>query len=106
MSDILATASRVYEDCKKESLMVRLHIETYERARYPFLQYIVRTLLGLGLACGVTACAPTLVGPTVASGYFFSMQVSLPGIWLGAFNPLQGAIPRSLLRSSAEPTSF
>jgi hypothetical protein len=58
--------------------MVRLHIATYELARYPFLQYIVLTLLGLGLACGVTACAPKLVGPTVASGYFFSMQRVFP----------------------------
>ena len=66
--------------------MVRVQMETYERARCPFLQYIVLTLLGLGLACGVTACAPKLVGPTVVSGYLFSLQVSPPVIWLGVFN--------------------
>ena len=51
------------------------------------LQSIILTLLGLGFACGVTACAPKLVGPAVPSGYFFSMQVSTPVIWLGAFDP-------------------
>lgn len=39
-------------------------------------------LLCLMLACGGIACAPKLVGPTVPSGYFFSLRVSDPKIWL------------------------
>ncbi len=39
-------------------------------------------LLCLVLACGGLACAPKLVGPTVPSGYFFSLWVSDPEIWL------------------------
>ncbi len=39
-------------------------------------------LLCLVLACGSMACAPKLVGPTVPSGYFFSLWVSDPDIWL------------------------
>ena len=71
--------------------MVQLHVMTCELAgrphtRYTILQYIVLPLLCLGLACGVTACAPKLVGPTVPSGYFFSVQVSNPVIWLGVFS--------------------
>ena len=56
--------------------------------RYSLLRSIVLTLLGLGLACGVTACAPKLVGPTVPAGYFFSMQTSTPVIWLGVYSPV------------------
>lgn len=68
--------------------MIRLHMRTYTGAGRPYtrhtiLRYTVLTLLGLGLASGVTACAPKLVGPTGTSGYFFSMQVSSPIIWLG-----------------------
>ena len=39
-------------------------------------------LLCLVLACGSMACAPKLLGPTVPSGYFFSLWVSDPDIWL------------------------
>src|SRR6266571_3849716 len=56
--------------------------------RYSLLRSIVLTLLGLGLACGVTACAPKLVGPTVPAGYFFSMQTSTPVIWLCVYSPV------------------
>ena len=61
--------------------MVQLHVVTCEQvrrssARDTILWDIVLTLLGLGLACGITACAPKLVGPTNASGYFFSLQGS------------------------------
>jgi len=56
--------------------------------RRSLLRPIVLALLGLGLACSVTACASKLVGPTVPSGYFFSMQTSTPVIWLGVYNPV------------------
>jgi hypothetical protein len=46
------------------------------------LRHVRMTLLGLMLACGGVACAPKLVGPTVPSGYFFSLRVSDPQIWL------------------------
>ena len=39
-------------------------------------------LLCLALAYGSMACAPKLLGPTVPSGYFFSLWVSDPQIWL------------------------
>ncbi len=39
-------------------------------------------LLCLALAYGSMACAPKLVGPTVSSGYFFSLRVSDRQIWL------------------------
>src|SRR5215472_2036393 len=51
-------------------------------SRYTILRDTVLTLLGLGLACGVTACAPKLVGPTSPSGYFFTLQVADPVILL------------------------
>ena len=41
------------------------------------------TLLCLGLACSGMACAPTRLGPTVPGGYFFTLQVTQPTIWLG-----------------------
>jgi hypothetical protein len=46
------------------------------------LRYVRVMLLGLILAYGGMACAPKLIGPTVPSGYFFSLQVSDPKIWL------------------------
>jgi Big-like domain-containing protein len=69
--------------------MVQLPMRTCRLARrpctrYTVLRYTVLALLGLGFSCGVVACAPTLVGPTVPSGYFLSMEVSTPIIWLGA----------------------
>ena len=39
-------------------------------------------LLCLVFACGGMACAPKLIGPTIPSGYFFSLWVSDPDIWL------------------------
>ncbi|MEE8304363.1 MAG: Ig-like domain-containing protein [Candidatus Tectomicrobia bacterium] len=39
-------------------------------------------LLCLVRACGSMACAPKLIGPTIPSGYFFSLWVSDPEIWL------------------------
>jgi len=73
--------------------MIRLKMVTYASAArlsssYTILRYTVLTLLGLGLASGVTACAPKLTGPTVSSGYFFSMQVSTAVIWLGVYSPV------------------
>lgn len=52
----------------------------------------------LGLLCLVlagigTACAPKLVGPTTASGYFFTLEVSTPAIWLGVPNSLAAVYP-------------
>jgi hypothetical protein len=47
-------------------------------------QRILMTLLCLGLAGSGMACAPTLVGPTAPSGYFFTLRVSEPTIWVGA----------------------
>ncbi len=69
--------------------MIRLNTLPYTRAgrpcsRYTILRDTILTLVGLGLACGVTACAPKLVGPTSPSGYFFVMQVSDPVILLRA----------------------
>src|SRR5215831_18578220 len=68
--------------------MVQWHVITGELARCPSTRYVILhsialSLLCFGLACGVTACAPKLVGPTVPSGYFFSMQTSTAVIWLG-----------------------
>jgi hypothetical protein len=67
--------------------MIRLNMLPYAHAGRPcsrctILRHTVLTLLGLGLACGVTACAPKPVGPTSPSGYFFIMQVSDPVILL------------------------
>ena len=69
--------------------MVQLNMGTCLLPRRPptrdtVLRYLVLTSLCLGLACGVTACAPKLVGPTSTSGYFFSMQVSDPVMLLRA----------------------
>ena len=71
--------------------MVQLQVVTCERvrrssARDTILWDIVLTLLGLGLACGITACAPKLVGPTSPSGYFFTLQVADPVILLRPYN--------------------
>src|SRR5262249_42304492 len=53
----------------------------------------VLPLLCFGLACGVTACAPKLVGPT-PSGYFLSIQTSTSVIWLGVVSaPLAERFP-------------
>jgi hypothetical protein len=54
--------------------------------------------LRLGLMCPVlvttgTACAPKVVGPTTASRYLFTLEVSTPTIWLGVPNSLVGAYP-------------
>ncbi len=46
------------------------------------LRHVRVMLLCLVLAYGSVACAPKLVGPTVSSGYFFSLWVSDPEIWL------------------------
>ncbi len=46
------------------------------------LRHVRVMLLCLVLAYGGMACAPKLVGPTVPSGYFFSLWVSDPEIWL------------------------
>jgi len=67
--------------------MIQLNMLPYARterppSRYTILRDTVLTLLGLGLACGVTACAPKLVGPTSPSGYFFTLQVADPVILL------------------------
>ncbi len=46
------------------------------------LRHVRVMLLCLVLACGSMACAPKLIGPTIPSGYFFSLWVSDPEIWL------------------------
>src|SRR5215831_5190344 len=79
--------------------MVQWHVITCELAGRPYtrhtvLRYIVLSLLCYGLACGVTACAPKLVGPTVPSGYFLSIQTATPVIWLGVVSaPLAERFP-------------
>ena len=50
-------------------------------------------LLCLVLAGTGTACAPQLVGPTTPSGYFFTLEVSTPVIWLGAPSSGPGGYP-------------
>ncbi len=45
------------------------------------LRHIRVMVIGLVLAYGGMACAPKLVGPTIPSGYFFSLWVSDPEIW-------------------------
>ena len=46
------------------------------------LRHVRVMVLCLVLAYGSMACAPKLIGPTVPSGYFFSLWVSDPDIWL------------------------
>lgn len=59
------------------------------------LRHVRVMLFGLMLACGGTACAPKLVGPTVPSGYFFSLRVSDSTIWLMLDgSPMEEYIPR------------
>jgi hypothetical protein len=69
--------------------MRQLHMGTYLLPRRPStsdtgLRSLVLTSMCLGLACGVMACAPKLVGPTSTSDYFFSLQVSDPDLFLRA----------------------
>ncbi len=61
--------------------------------RQPMFQRLRLGLLCLVLAGTGTACAPKFVGPTTASGYFFTLEVSTPTIWLGVPNSLAGAYP-------------
>jgi len=83
------SASRVDDDGQhKEHLRGQLTMGPCLRPRRPSssdtgLRSLVLTALCLGLACGVTACAPTLVGPTSPAGYFFSLQVAAPVLFLG-----------------------
>ena len=63
--------------------MIGCESARYPSSRYAIRRYIVLSLLGFGLACGVTACAPKLVGPTVPSGYFFAIETFTSVIWLG-----------------------
>jgi hypothetical protein len=46
-------------------------------------QRMYMTLLCFGLACSSMACAPKLVGPTAPGGYFFTLQVTQPTIFVG-----------------------
>lgn len=46
-------------------------------SRYSYLLF-----LGVMLVCGGMGCAPRLSGPTQPSGYFFSVDVSDPQIYL------------------------
>jgi hypothetical protein len=46
-------------------------------------QRMYMTLLCFGLACSSMACAPKLVGPTAPGGYFFTLQVAQPTIFVG-----------------------
>ncbi len=51
--------------------------------------------LCLALAYGGMACTPKLIGPTVSSGYFFSLWVSDSEIWLLLEgSSLEGQFPR------------
>jgi len=55
--------------------MVQLNMLVCELARRPYPRgTLLRYIVGLGLACGITACAPKLMGPTTTSGYFFALQ--------------------------------
>ena len=79
--------------------MVQWHVITCELAGRPYtrhtvLRYVILPLLYFGLACGVTACTPKLVGPTVPSGYFLSIQAFPSVIWLGVLSaPLAERFP-------------
>jgi hypothetical protein len=55
-------------------------------------QFMYITLLCLGLACSGMACAPKRVGPTVPGGYFFTLQVSQPVVWLGPEDTVMTAL--------------
>ena len=46
------------------------------------IQYLSYLFLGVLLVGGVTGCAPKLIGPTQPSGYFFSLVVYDPQIYL------------------------
>lgn len=46
------------------------------------IRYLSLLFLGVMLVCGSTGCAPKLIGPTQPSGYFFSLVVSDPQIYL------------------------
>ena len=64
------------------------------------LRHVRVMVLCLVLAYGSMACAPKLIGPTVPSGYFFSLWVSDPEIWL----LLEGDILEEHYPSFAEVT--
>jgi hypothetical protein len=49
---------------------------------YVLKRFLTITLLGLSLMVGGIACAPTFTGPTVPSGYRFSLQAYPSSIWL------------------------
>ena len=46
-------------------------------------QRMYLTLLCLGLVGSGMACVPTRYGPTVPAGYFFTLLVTQPQIWVG-----------------------
>src|SRR3989442_887930 len=79
LAGVWCSASRVYDAWPhKENLMGQLHMGTsLLPRRLPTsdtgLRSLVLTSMCLGLACGVMACAPKLVGPTSTAGYFFSL---------------------------------
>jgi hypothetical protein len=50
--------------------------------RHMMRRHLQRVFLCLALVITGIACAPKLVGPTGTSGYFFSLSVSAPQIWL------------------------
>ena len=51
--------------------------------RQIMLERTMRSLLCLMLVSTNATCAPKFVGPTTPSGYFFTLEVSTPVIWLG-----------------------
>jgi hypothetical protein len=59
------------------------------------IRYMRTVLLSLALMCSSVACAPKLGGPTVPSGYFFSLYTYDSQIWLQlSQSMLAGRSPR------------
>ena len=63
--------------------------------RQTMLQRTIRSLLCLVLASTCAACAPQFVGPTPTSGYFFTLEISTPIVWLGVPSSARGYSTRA-----------
>jgi hypothetical protein len=63
--------------------------------RQTMLQGTIRSLLCLVLASTCAACTPQFVGPTTTSGYFFTVEISTPIVWLGAPSSARGYSTRA-----------
>ena len=61
------------------------------KKRQGMLRHFALSLLGLGLVCNSTGCAPKLLGPTTPAGYFFTLEVSPNPIWLRTVDAARAA---------------